>query len=157
MAKKDAACRDTSIMCKTGNMYTLVTARLRLVTGYSVIPKPEWSLVLFRNGYMPRIPRGDQIVPLQTVPSRLQLLLHNVHLAIYLSIFPSALFSNSKGRTLQSIWHIYSPFFAFNKHMWQEHLAEDNLPGPSHLAARYITLQLAIESGIMSPKHTKVR
>lgn len=46
--------------------------------GYSNIPKPEQSLVLFRNGYMPHIPRGDQIVPLEAVPSKLQLLLQGL-------------------------------------------------------------------------------
>lgn len=83
MATKEIACTNTNIKCVkplTCMEWTLLSEgvrlrmRLRLVMGYSIIPKAEWSLVLFRNGYMPRIPWGDHIVTLQTVPSRVQLL-----------------------------------------------------------------------------------
>lgn len=58
----------------------------------------------------------------------------DIHSAMYLT---SSLFSDPKGHTLQST-NKFTTFFSFNVHMWQQYLAEDNLPGSFHLSARYI-------------------
>lgn len=91
---------------------------------------------------MPRIPRGGQIVTLQSAKQGAAALT-DVHLSIYLSILPSTLTSSLLLEP--NILHFYIFTYFLGK------------LGSSNLSARYIKLQLAVANGIMSPKQTQVK